>query len=315
MVKQNFNDKKNAVCGIVAAFNFDDDALHNSILISSLVDYLIVIDDGSADISKLDKLLEMKIHNVRVVFSNENQGIANSLNLGAKLALSMGYEWCITFDQDSTPDSHMVTLLQHQRDVLLEIYGEKVAIVAPNIIDLNARGKFCKYPVEEKKFTFSRKSPYEITESDKVLVVITSGALTNLKVLRELGFFATELFIDYVDTEYCIRLIVNGYKIGVAKDALLNHNLGQKKRKIILGVDFVATNHSPFRRYYIARNSIYMYRKYAAKVPSWFIFDLIATLYNSVRIILCEKDRYKKVKFCIRGYLDGILGRMGKIDG
>ncbi|WP_270671149.1 glycosyltransferase family 2 protein [Aeromonas sp. QDB33] len=315
MVNQNLNDKKNVVCGIVAAFNFDDSALQNSILISSLLDYLIIIDDGSADISKLEQLLEMKLHNVRVVYSNENQGIANSLNLGAKLALSMGYEWCITFDQDSTPDSHMVSLLQHQRDVLLEIYGEKVAIVAPNIIDLNARGKVNKYLVEEKRFTFSRKSPYEITEGDKVLVVITSGALTNLKVLRDLGFFATELFIDYVDTEYCIRLVVNGYKIGVAKDAVLNHNLGQKKRKIILGVDFVATNHSPFRRYYIARNSIYMYRKYAAKVPSWFIFDLIATLYNSVRIILCEKDRFKKVKFCVRGYLDGILGRMGKIDG
>lgn len=315
MEKQNINDKKNAVCGIVAAFNFDDSALQNSILISSLVDYLIIIDDGSADISKLDKLQEMKLHNVKVIICNENNGIANSLNIGAKIALGMGYEWCITFDQDSAPDSHMVSLLLHQRDVLLGIYGKKVAIVAPNIVDQNACGKVYKYLVEEKRFTFSRKSPYEITDRDKILVVITSGALTNLMVLRDLGFFATELFIDYVDTEYCIRLIVNDYKIGIAKDAVLNHNLGQKQRKEILGVEFVPTNHSAFRRYYIARNSIYMYRKYAAKVPSWFIFDLIATFYNSVRIVLCERELFLKIKFCAKGYLDGILGRLGKIDG
>ncbi|MGU5716740.1 glycosyltransferase family 2 protein [Aeromonas taiwanensis] len=315
MVQQDRNDKKNTVCGIVAAFNFDEHAMRNAILISSLVDYLIIVDDGSHDVSKLEQLRGMRLKNVDIVISKENLGIANSLNVGAKLALSMGYEWCITFDQDSTPDSEMVSLLLRKRDALIEIYGEKVAMVAPNIINQNACSKACKYLIEEKKFTFSRKEPNEISDDDKVLVVITSGALTNLDVLHKLGFFITDLFIDYVDTEYCMRLIVNDYKIGIAKDAILTHNLGDKKLKTILGVDFVATNHSAFRRYYIARNSIYMYRKYAKKVPSWFVFDLIATFYNSVRIILCEKDILNKAKFCFSGYRDGILGKMGKING
>ncbi|GMA81402.1 hypothetical protein GCM10025855_09350 [Shewanella glacialipiscicola] len=224
-------DSKNDVCGIVAAFNFDDNAMNNALLIARLVEHLIIIDDGSKDKSKLNQLNEMGLHNVEVILSPDNLGIANSLNVGAKLALDLGYEWCITFDQDSTPDKQMVKLLQKQQKALSELYGDKVAIVAPNIVDQNANTKNCKYLVENKKFTFVRKSPDVISNDDKILVVITSGTLTNLNILHDLGFFKTDLFIDYVDTEYCMRLIVNDYKIGVAKDALLTHNLGQKERK------------------------------------------------------------------------------------
>ncbi len=146
---------------------------------------------------------------------------------------------------------------------------------------------------------------------DDVTIVITSGALTNLQVWEKLGGFRDDFFIDYVDTEYCLRAKRAGYKILVSAGAKLYHRLGDKREVKRLGLTLKPTFHSPLRLYYVARNRVPMVREYALEFPHWFLFDVVAGAYNTLRILLTEDKRLQKLGATVQGTWDGLLGRMG----
>jgi rhamnosyltransferase len=65
-------------------------------------------------------------------------------------------------------------------------------------------------------------------------------------------------FIDYVDTEWCIRAEAMGYKNYVSSKAVMKHAIGDNILKFKY---FNVPVHSPFRRYYRVRNAFYGKRK------------------------------------------------------
>jgi len=88
--------------------------------------------------------------------------------------------------------------------------------------------------------------------------LVTSGSLLDLNVFKEIGEFDENLFIDYVDTDYCIRLRKSGYKLIQFARPIMMHSLGITKDT--LGYSFY--EHSPIRNYYIFRNKLYILTKY-----------------------------------------------------
>ena len=69
------------------------------------------------------------------------------------------------------------------------------------------------------------------------------------------------LFIDEVDHDFCYRLVNAGFKIGISKDVVISHKIGETKVKKLLGKKIFIRNHSAFRKYYISRNIIYLSKK------------------------------------------------------
>jgi len=93
---------------------------------------------------------------------------------------------------------------------------------------------------------------------------------------------------------------------------LMAHTIGAPTRHEVLGVSKWTTNHSPDRRYYIARNDTVMLREYGGYAfGSWALKSLSRRLRTCKRIMLYERSKARKIAAVSAGWWDGVRGRMG----
>jgi rhamnosyltransferase len=142
-------------------------------------------------------------------------------------------------------------------------------------------------------------------------MVIASGALLPSEAIIVLGPFRDDYFIDYIDTEYCLRALTHGYRIVVAGNARLHHRLGQPRAARVGPFVLYPSMHPEQRWYYMARNRIPTLAAYGARVPHWLTFDLVHGAYRVLRMLLTEDARGTKLAAFFGGSWDGFRGRMG----
>lgn len=281
----------------------------NSIL--DQVDHIIIIDNTPDESSGkiLNQIVSIS-NKINIIFNLDNLGIATALNNGISYLESINMDYAITFDQDSIATKGMIATLLNTHKII----HNKVALVGPSIY----HEKFDDYilPTFKKHkhipFFFTRERCNSGIHLSKVTMIITSGALIKIETFNKIGPFKDKLFIDYVDTEYCLRSISMGYEIILNCKAKLLHNLGDQKKVFCFGICLKPTNHAPIRHYYISRNRIYMLKKYAFKVPHWFCYDLLFGTMLIIKVILTEKNKRQKLKAFLTGLFDGINGKYGK---
>lgn len=295
------------VCAVVVTFQPDDYVQARLLHLVQQFSRVIVVDNGSAGHTRASLSRLAEEHVLTIIQNSTNLGVAEALNQGLAEAWRAGYRWAVTFDQDSEPSDTFVSELLTE---LGKHDTSSVALIGPRIL-----GASVEY--ESKWLAPSLLSPLAFRRlacSDKpseVTAVITSGALTNIESWRVLGGFDSGLFIDYVDTEYCLRARRNGYKVLVCCQAELRHNLGQRRHVRVLGRTFAPTFHSAYRHYYIARNRVHVARRHARAVPHWYIADLAKSVYVALLVLFAEDNRYWKFRGAVLGTLDGFRGHRG----
>lgn len=296
------------VCAIVVTYNPEVDVFKNCIsTYYNQVDEVIIVDNGSSK-ETIEEIENFEFENISILKLGDNLGIATALNKGIELAIKKDYEWVITFDHDSEIAGNMIKKM-------FEVYNEKlksqpIGIIAPNYKDINT-GDTSLFVLKEGPFFKRVLSSGDYIEP---LFVITSGSLMKTDVFKKVGKYKDDLFIDYVDNEYCLRLQKQGYKLIVVTDAYMYHRLGE--REVISRGPFriVPTNHGFLRKYYIERNRVYTYKKYAFKNPQWFLYDIIACIYDIFRVMLFEKNRKMKCKMMAKGFYHGFINKFGKFS-
>ena len=176
------------------------------------------------------------------------------------------------------------------REFAKYLHVDNVAIICPRIFDRNAGIK-------------------NVWESNIEIIsdCITSGALTNVSVWKHLGGFDEDLFIDDVDTDYCIRISKANYKILRVNTVVLNHAVGNIRVVNFFGYKFLVYNHSAQRKYYQLRNRYYVsYKSYGCITNKCIVHTFIPIF----KIVFFEKQKTKKICACIKGIRDGI--KMGR---
>ena len=243
-----------------------------------------------------------------VIFNDKNLGVAVALNQGFQWAIENGFDYIFTFDQDSYPATGMVSAMLN---ALVSYKGvSKLALVASTAKDTSV-GKQARFLRAKNKFFYEWRS-CEMGELENLTFAITAGTLYNLSVYQKLGPFRDDFFIDYVDIEYCLRTNQKGYKIIATCNAFLEHRLGDREKRKLLGREHFPTFHPPLRWYYISRNRIPMLKKYAFRFPHWFSFEIISSTYILIRMLLFETQKTTKLRAVFLGTLDGLRGQMGK---
>lgn len=240
---------------------------------------VVICDNGSRSLNELNSLLA-EYDNVQLIALQENKGIAFALNTLANAGLDQGYEWMLSLDQDSVSPKHLVSTLQQEAD-------EHCACVAPLIMYRH------------------NESYFEIPDEDVRTVewVITSACLTRLSVWKEIGGFDPWLFIDKVDYDYCLRAAKAGYTILQTSKVVLMHELGSLHCRSVLGRTVYVTNHSPWRKYYMTRNTLYLQKKLSQGHP----WKDIAKL--GIKTILYEKGKAENLRAMGQGIRDGLKAR------
>ena len=74
-------------------------------------------------------------------------------------------------------------------------------------------------------------------------------------------------------------------------------------------------NHNYIRKYYMIRNGLYVWKKYHFLNNKKFFKDYLKANWNMiVEIILIEKDKFRKLKYCYLGIRDFFNDKMGKFE-
>ena len=244
-------------------------------------DKVLIVDNASINIDDIERLIE-PYENIIIFKYNKNKGIAEALNQIGSYALKHNCDWFLTLDQDSICYTDLIEKYEQEKE-------KNIAIMTCNIEDRNM-------------------GSLEVDcSSSYVDFCITSGSYVNTAIWHKLSGFDEVLFIDKVDTDYCYRSILNGYKIKRISYFGILHEVGtQSKRHRIAGKEFVVFNHAPIRCYYIVRNQIYFSRKHRKSLGFWGSIRYARTAWTrGIVYLLFEHNKIKKLKSWIKGIIDG----------
>lgn len=284
---------------VVPLFEPDEEVMENLRNLSAQVP-VVAVDDGSGPafgplLDAVEALAGVTLLRLRV-----NRGIAAALNTGMNAAMQRGASLLICFDQDSRPDDCYVTVAQAAvRELSLR---ERVGALGP--ADHNPVLDTSRSATNE---AFVGRFP-----------IIQSGMVIPVDVFRHVGPFDESLFIDGVDTDFCLRLRREGYWVGVTPTLKMRHRLGAgsaNHRRLRLGAFHpIATFHSQERRYYINRNLVHLLRRYGRAEPRWAAWTLRRTIGQNVATLILEDEAWTKLFAIAAGLTDGARGRLGPRD-
>lgn len=268
------------------------DMLEHLRTVLSEVQALVVVDNGSSA-SELEALKRLGTHFL-LIENGTNMGIAEALNRGILWAKKQGFPWVLLMDQDSRMHKGFVEAMF--KTWLSHPCREKIATIHP----LYVHPELGVWPHAPR----SRDGSY--------IWCMTSGSLMPVWAFDQIGCFASDFFIDWVDIEYCFRIRKTGYLLAEASEAILVHAPGQSVPASVLGLRFWPSHHSAVRRYYMSRNRIVVFRKYLFRLPLWTMKAMHAALKDTAKCFLGEKDRRRKFRNFLLGTWDGLVGRMGQ---
>jgi rhamnosyltransferase len=289
------------VAAVISVFNPPRDLPDRVARLAGQVELVVAVDDGSpqADPTVLDGLSRV----ATLVRLPANSGIAVALNTGITHAReAIEPDWLLTLDQDSELDEGFVArALETARRA--QTAGLRVGAVTPE--SHNGRRIDMLRAKDEFRDGFDP---------------MQSGTLISNAAAEHIGLLEEGLFIDAVDSEYTARLRRAGYRVIAGEGCNITHSVGQSRPMRVLGRrvriggnDLNVYYHSPFRVYYISRNSIRLTRKYLLSQPGWIAKRLmLETAFHGIRFVFGPNRRKLLLAF-LSGTADGLCGRKGRI--
>jgi rhamnosyltransferase len=292
-----------AFCAVVVTYHPDEAVPDNLRAMVRECGRAVVVDNGSSEGARARLAA---VSGVTVLALGANQGVAAALNRGFEWATANGCDWVVTFDQDSRPHVGFGAALWLTHEKLSD-----AAVVGSHISEAALGGDYrWLRPHPRWPWVFQRVRCGGEDLPD-VTMVVTSGALVSVETWRKLGGFDEKLFIDFVDTDFCLRVRAAGRSVAVSAGAILVHHLGRRERRVFLGLPFHPTHHSALRHYYIARNRWPMLRRHARRHPHWAVFEFVASALWFFRMLAFEHQCRVKLKAMGLGTWDGLRGCSG----
>jgi rhamnosyltransferase len=291
------------LCAVVVTYRPAKSTAENLAEIVREFGRVLVVDNGSTEEARS---WIAAIPGVEMLALGENLGVAVALNRGAAYALESGSEWIVAFDQDSRPEPGFLNALWSAHERLPQAW-----VIGAHIIESALGGDYRWLRPQARWPGFFERVQCHGQDLPDVTMVITSGALTSLEGWRKLSGFDERLFIDFVDTDFCLRVRRAGRRVSVCASARLHHQMGHREQRRLFGCTFHPTHHAPIRHYYIARNRLPTLRRHGWRELHWGVFEVTVAGLWLFRVLTFEKQRWCKIKAMILGTWDGLMDQSG----
>ena len=293
---------RDRICAVIVTYNIGE-AIHSCFdSIRNQVGHVVIVDNGSDECTRRELSGLAPSDSVTVILNERNEGLAHAFNQAVHWARDKGFQWLLTLDHDSQATPGMVDKLVQAYVTLRRQGVQNVGVVGSNPFDQNTQlfttgvqpGAGEGAPVEEDD-------------------VISSGSLIQLRRFDDIGFFNEDLFIYYVDDDFCLRLVEGGFRIFLCPEAVLVHKEGTKERRRFFWGHAYYDRHTKHARYYLSRNTIYMMKKHSQSLK--YIYWMVRrTCKDHVKILLFDAERFSVLWFSLRGLIDGLKGKVGPLS-
>lgn len=256
-----------------------------------------------------------------------NVGIATALNQGIAWLLSAGCDAALLFDQDSEPDTRLITEMPALMFAPAASAISATSATSAHTAESAAPSPAATAPIaligpayEDARLggvaPFVRFGRWGIRrirpEGDRVLDVdflITSGSCINLRTWFAVGPMDDALFIDFVDLEWCARARATGHRVVGAPWLRMQHELGDTPIRIF---GRAYPMHGPVRHYYAFRNATALFKR--RYIPlGWKLSEMIKLPVRLVIYALFIPQGWTHVRLSLHGVSDGLRGRLGPI--
>ena len=186
------------------------------------------------------------IGNMSYICNKANIGIAKAQNIALREILKGDYEYVVFLDQDTR------VAVDYPSQIAMEfsrIDNGRLAVLGPQVVNAVTGGQYAsaihKYEISENGFSLRKH-------------IISSGSCMSINALKDVGLMWGELFIDYVDFEWCWRAASKGYQCGVTSHLQISHHVGQRELSIGKYKVIISAQQRYFYQY---RNFIWLIQK------------------------------------------------------
>lgn len=281
------------VCAVVVAYYPDREFADRVCVILPQVDAMIVVDNtpATAGPSPL-AAFQQEDGKLRVLRNGENRGLGFALNQGLDHALQSGCDWLLTLDQDTRCYSDTVR-------TLLNVGA--ACVPSPAVIGGNY------FDPRNRKARVSTAFAGEFIEQK---TVITSGSLVDVRLAHDIGGFRADYFVDQLDHEFCLRVRARGGRVVISRKPAMVHSVGESGG-VWLPLLGRLPNHTPLRKYYVARNSFVTIAAYWRTEPDWCLRRVVRLVGGLILMATLERQRLANVRAFAAGMADALAGRMG----
>lgn len=254
-----------SVCAIVVNWNRPEDTLaciHSLIAQKNINLHIVVIDNGSTD----DSVHVIRNHfpEISMISSPINLKFGKGTNLGIRYALEQNFEYVFLLNNDATLASDCI-------QILLNYMAPGIGVTAPLIYYTSHPNRIWSIGGKTQRWTLEQSNDYA-NQSDpgNLPIVIEQDFVTGCcmlisqETLNSVGLFDETFEFYYEDADLCLRIRQAELKILVITRAKAWHKVSMSS----------GGSGSPNQRYWLARSSIYFFRKHAKwwQIPSILIW-------------------------------------------
>ena len=234
---------------------------------------IIVVDNGSGDDSLSPA--ENQFPHLTFIKNGKNEGFAKGMNIGMRLALERGAQWCWIFNNDAEADPAALSLL-----ISIAEEHPQAGLLSPVIYETESGDIwFAKGTIEYSRMRVLHTSPVkrELLSTAYPSEFLTGCALLIKKELIEtVGFLDERFFLYYEDADYSLRALAAGFLCLVVPEARVSHS--EESRS------------NPTKTYFLVRSGLFFFEKHAS-----FLLRPYFQAYVTMRRVKNSIDRlYKK---------------------
>ncbi len=206
-------------------------------------------------------------------YEGKNRGLAKGFNWFIDKSIENDTDYLLLLDQDSCFD--LKKLQQFMNEIEKEQTSHNILIRACNT-----------YP-------FGKEENNVINDIQVMSKAISSGSFLNIQLLKNDDIrYDENMFIDFVDDDFCIKAIKKGYQIVCYKRYSFPQQLGYIYKGRVC--------HNAIRHYYMIRDLGYLYEKYNSRFKC--LIMLTRFLLHDLIICFFEDEKKRKFLMAIKGY-------------
>lgn len=262
---------------------------------------ILVVDNASRDGS----VKKIKDKNIELIELKENIGFAGGNNKGIEVALKENADYVLLLNNDTEVEPYFLNHLvdRAEKDKSIGCVGGKIYYFDNKNIIWFAGGKINRFTGKTHHIGADEidKGMYDVPmEQDYITGCMM---LVRTSVFRKTGFMKDTYFLYYEETDWCVRMRNDGYKLIYEPNAVIYHKVSNSTKNI-----------NEVVKYYYDRNSYwFIMNNYGLESKIFmFIYKRVILFLKFIKAYLNKNDKMKNI--IKKTYIDIINKEMGKYN-